>query len=39
MDCPVAQRATVYDVAARAGVSIATVSYTFRQPDRTSSII
>ncbi|MEV4287153.1 LacI family DNA-binding transcriptional regulator [Nonomuraea bangladeshensis] len=31
---PVAQRTTVYDVAERAGVSIATVSYTFRQPDR-----
>ncbi|NUR88779.1 MAG: LacI family DNA-binding transcriptional regulator [Nonomuraea sp.] len=29
-----AQRATVYDVAERAGVSIATVSHTFRQPDR-----
>lgn len=34
MGCPLAQRATVYDVAERAGVSIATVSYTFRQPDR-----
>ncbi|WP_049559313.1 LacI family DNA-binding transcriptional regulator [Nonomuraea sp. SBT364] len=29
-----AQRATVYDVAERAGVSIATVSHTFRQPGR-----
>ncbi len=29
-----ARRATVYDVAERAGVSIATVSYAFRQPDR-----
>lgn len=29
-----ANRATVYDVAARAGVSIATVSFTFRQPER-----
>ncbi|MFI7106141.1 LacI family DNA-binding transcriptional regulator [Nonomuraea sp. NPDC050227] len=29
-----AQRATVYDVAERAGVSIATVSHTFRQPER-----
>ncbi|NUS03158.1 MAG: LacI family DNA-binding transcriptional regulator [Nonomuraea sp.] len=29
-----AQRTTVYDVAERAGVSIATVSYTFRQPER-----
>lgn len=27
-------RPTVYDVAERAGVSIATVSFTFRQPDR-----
>lgn len=27
-------RPTVYDVAARAGVSIATVSYAFRQPER-----
>ncbi|WP_426995969.1 LacI family DNA-binding transcriptional regulator [Pseudarthrobacter sp. N5] len=29
-----AKRPTVYDVAERAGVSIATVSFTFRQPDR-----
>ncbi|MEV4217138.1 LacI family DNA-binding transcriptional regulator [Nonomuraea sp. NPDC049725] len=29
-----AQRTTVYDVAERAGVSIATVSHTFRQPER-----
>ncbi|MEV4165191.1 LacI family DNA-binding transcriptional regulator [Nonomuraea dietziae] len=29
-----ARRATVYQVAERAGVSIATVSYTFRQPQR-----
>lgn len=29
-----ARRPTVYDVAARAGVSIATVSFTFRQPHR-----
>lgn len=29
-----AQRPTVYDVAARAGVSIATVSFAFSQPDR-----
>jgi DNA-binding LacI/PurR family transcriptional regulator len=29
-----AQRPTVYDVAERAGVSIATVSFAFRQPDR-----
>ncbi len=29
-----AKRATVYDVAARAGVSIATVSFTFRRPDK-----
>lgn len=28
------RRATVYDVAERAGVSIATVSFAFRQPDR-----
>lgn len=28
------KRATVYDVATRAGVSIATVSYTFRRPDK-----
>ncbi|MGV8882573.1 MAG: LacI family DNA-binding transcriptional regulator [Rhodoglobus sp.] len=28
------RRPTVYDVAARAGVSIATVSFAFRQPDR-----
>jgi DNA-binding LacI/PurR family transcriptional regulator len=30
----VPRRPTVYDVAERAGVSIATVSFTFRQPDR-----
>ncbi|HEY0186653.1 MAG TPA: LacI family DNA-binding transcriptional regulator [Cellulomonas sp.] len=30
----VARRTTVYDVAARAGVSIATVSFAFRQPNR-----
>ena len=29
-----AKRPTVYDVAERAGVSIATVSFTFRQPER-----
>lgn len=28
------KRATVYDVATRAGVSIATVSFTFRRPDK-----
>ncbi|NKY08469.1 LacI family transcriptional regulator, partial [Cellulomonas hominis] len=28
------RRPTVYDVAERAGVSIATVSFTFRQPER-----
>lgn len=28
------KRSTVYDVAGRAGVSIATVSFTFRQPER-----
>jgi LacI family transcriptional regulator len=30
----VAKRPTVYDVAERAGVSIATVSFTFRRPDK-----
>jgi len=31
---PMAKRPTVYDVAQAAGVSIATVSFTFRQPER-----